>query len=399
MPADHPAPGQALRPLRAAPALLSSALALLSLLGSAGLWVCLAVTRRHFRGAPPEACARPMTLIKPIKGRDDAMEDGFRAIVAADPGRTLQVLIALETADDPAYPVARAFADAHPDRDIEVVLTGPSGPRMGKIHNMIEAAPRAKHRVILFSDADVRITPTLLSDTARAFDAGADAVYALPYHAFVSGPGGWLFLVAFNHSFCVPVALTYRLGKLRSFAGAWMGYTKEALAAIGGLERFENAIAEDFSLGLAASRAGLRQVLLREPVLVRETGTSVSEAFTHISKWTSIIFWSWPAPVIAAPFASPCLLGYISIALAVTLGLPVKLSLFAVSVAALSRIAVGVLQDEFLSGSRAPFWSYALLPIADLGALIFLPLALRRTVTWRGKTYRLTLGGHAEVVA
>ncbi|MDE2510347.1 MAG: glycosyltransferase, partial [Elusimicrobia bacterium] len=162
-----------------------------------------------------------MTLIKPVKGLDDDMEEGFRSIVEADPSKSLQILIALETAEDPAYPFARAFADAHPDRDVEVVLTGPSGPRMGKIHNMIEAFPRARHDRVLFSDADVRITAALLSDTARAFDAGADAVYAMPYHAFVPGPGGWLFLVAFNYSFCVPVALSYRLGKLRSFAGAW----------------------------------------------------------------------------------------------------------------------------------------------------------------------------------
>jgi ceramide glucosyltransferase len=373
-------------------------LSVVSLSLSAGLWICLAATLRHFRGAPTEPCALPMTLIKPIKGLDDDMEEGFRSIVAADPLKTLQVLIALETDGDPAYPVTRAFADAHPDRDISVVLTGPSGPRMGKIHNMIEALPHAKHRIVLFSDADTRITRSLLADTARAFAEGADAVYAMPYHAFVPGLGGWLFVVAFNHSFCVPVALTARAGKLRSFAGAWMGYTKEALARIGGLKKFENAIAEDLSLGLAASAAGLGQVLLREPVRVSETGSSPGEAFAHISKWASIIFWSWPAPVLAAPLLSPSLQAFAALALASAVGRPKALPLVAVAFAVGSRVSVGIIQDRLLGAGRAPLWRYATLALADVGALVFLPLALRRTVVWRGKTYRLSLGGRAQVV-
>jgi ceramide glucosyltransferase len=268
---------------------------------------------------------------------------------------------------------------------------------MGKIHNMIEALPRARHRVILFSDADTRITPSLLADTGRAFREGADAAYAMPYHAYAPGPGGWLFMVAFNHSFCVPVALSFRLGTLRSFAGAWMGYTKEALEAVGGLARYENAIAEDLSLGLAASAKGLRQVLLREPVTVNETGNSPAQAFAHISKWASIIFWTWPAVVLAAPLASPCLLAFAALALAASAGRPVAFPAAAALAAVVSRVAVGILQDRFFA-TRAPLGRYATLGLADLGALAFVPLALRRTVSWRGKTYRLSLGGRAEVV-
>ena len=366
---------------------------------AAGLWLCLAATARRFRGAPDAPCGLPMTLIKPVKGLDDDMEEGFRSIVAADPRATLQILIALETEADPAYPFARAFADAHRDRDVSVFLTGPSGPRMGKIHNMIGALPRARHPYVLFSDADTRITPALLADTARAFRDGADAVYAMPYHAYAPGWGVWLFVVAFNHSFCVPVALTARAGKLRSFAGAWMGYTKDAIERIGGLPRFENAMAEDLSMGLAAADAGLRQELLRVPVSVSETGTSFGEAFLHVSKWATIIFWSWPAIILAAPLLSPGLAACAALALAAVTGRSMAPALAALAAATVSRVAVGFYQDRFFGGPRAPWWRYATLAFADLGALAFLPMALRRTVTWRGKTYRISLGGRGRVVS
>lgn len=340
-----------------------------------------------------------MTLIKPVKGLDDAMAESFRSIVAADPLRILQVIVAVEREDDPATAVARAFAEAHPDRDIRVAITGSSGSRMGKIHNMIEALPLAKHDVVLFSDADTCITGPLLADTARAFDEGADAAYALPYHAEAPGLGGMWFMIAFNHAFCVPVALSYRLGRLRSFAGAWMGYTKKALARAGGLERFENVIAEDFSLGMAAHEAGLRQVLLRAPVRVFETGNASGEAFAHIAKWSSIIFWSWPPGYAAVVLANPALQAWAALALAAALGRPLALPLSAVAAALGSRVLVGFLQDRLVGGLRLPLWKYAALLIADLGALAFVPLALRRTVRWRGKTYRLSSDGRAEVVS
>jgi ceramide glucosyltransferase len=309
------------------------------------------------------------------------------------------VIVALESEDDPACPVARAFAAAHPDRDILVLITGPSGPRMGKIHNMIEALPRAKHGVVLFSDADTCITGPLLADTARAFDGGADAVYAMPYHDAAPGLGGLWFMIAFNHAFCVPVALSYRLGQLRAFAGAWMGYTKEALARAGGLESFENVIADDYSLGAAAREAGLRQVLLRAPVRVRETGTSPGEAFSHIAKWSSIVFWSFPTGYACVVLANPVLQAWAALALAAGLGRPLVLPLAAVAAALSSRVLVGLLQDRLVGGLRLPAALYLSLVFADLGALAFVPLALRRMVRWRGKTYRLSSGGRAEVVA
>jgi hypothetical protein len=340
-----------------------------------------------------------MTLIKPVRGLDDAMEDSFRSLVAADPLKTLQILVAIESEDDPATAVARAFAAAHPGRDIRVVITGPSGPRMGKIHNMIEALPFAANDDVLFSDADTCITPDLLSDTARAFAEGADAVYAMPYHAAAPGLGGLWFMIAFNHAFCVPVALTYRLGLLRAFAGAWMGYAKKSLATVGGLTRFENAIADDFSLGVAAREAGLRQVLLRVPVRVSETGTAPGEAFTHIAKWSSIIFWSWPAGYGMVVLANPCLQAWAALAIGLFSDASLTLPLAAVAATTVSRVLVGYLQDRLIGGIRLSPWVYLTLSFADLGALAFVPLAFRRTVNWRGKRYRLSAGGRAEVVA
>lgn len=377
---------------------LPVALAAASLAASAGFWACVAASLRRFRGAAAGPADLPMTLIKPVRGLDDAMEASFRSIVAADPRGCLQVVVAMESADDPAYPVAKAFAAAHPGRDIEVLLTGPAGGRMGKAHNMLEALKAAKHPRVLFSDADTSITPALLAETARAFREGADAVFGLPYHADAPGFGGWCFMVAFNHSYCVPAALAYEAGQFRSFAGAWMGYTKEVLDKVGGLEPFTHSIADDYALGSAVRATGARLELLREPVFVSETGTDPREVFWHVAKWASIICWSFPLAWLLAPFVNPVMLGLAAVAAAAAAGAPLSAPLGALAAAFATRVLAGLVQDRRVGRIRRPAWTYLALLGADLGAVVFWPLGLRRTVEWRGRRYRLSLGGGCEVL-
>ena len=366
----------------------------------ASLWACLAATLLHFRVSrrPSRTDLPRMTLIKPVRGLDDDFAENLESIAASDPRRLLQVIIAMESAGDPAYPAAAAFAAAHPDRDIAVVITGPSGERMGKMHNMIEAIPRAKHDAILFSDADVRTTPGMIAETAEAFASGSDCVYGLPYHLPAPGLGGWQFMVAFNHGFCLPAALSDKLGLFRFCSGAWMGYTRKTLDRIGGLKPYAQAIADDFALGDSARRAGARGVLLHEPVFLKETGRGALEAARHLAKWCAIVRWSVPGLYFAAPLLSAsAVCGGLWLTCEAS-GRFLWLGRGLLAAQMLSRALVGFLQDSRIGRGRMAWWGYALLAFADFGAIFYWLSGLRSLIRWRGKTYRLSPGGRARVI-
>ncbi|MDX6769602.1 MAG: hypothetical protein SF051_08730, partial [Elusimicrobiota bacterium] len=57
-----------------------------------------------------------------------------------------------------------------------------------------------------------------------------------------------------------------------------------------------------------------------------------------------------------------------------------------------------LIQDRRVGRIRRPAWTYLALLGADLGAVVFWPLGLRRTIEWRGRRYRLSLGGGCEVL-
>ncbi len=367
---------------------------------TAALWFSAAFAVRLLRGGASEPCLlRPMTLVKPIKGLDEDLDANLESLVLSDLAGNCQILLALEAADDPAWPTARDFAARHAGRDVEIVLSGLPNGRMGKTHNMIAALRRAKHERIVFSDADVQASPRLLAETSRAFDEGSEAVFALPLHRRTPGWGGLLFEGAMNHSYLPSAALAWRLGVLRPCAGAWMGFTADALRRIGGLEPLAREIAEDYALSRAVATHGLRARLLPVVVRVRESGSSLSEALAHLAKWASIIHWSVPWLYLAVPVGAPGVMALAACALAAAGAGHPGAALIVAAAAFGSRAAVAAWQDAAFGDGLASPARYAALSLIDLGAMVFWLAGFRRRILWRGVRYRLSHGGRAEVLS
>lgn len=373
--------------------------AALAALMTAGFWACLLETVRLFRSpAPAPRPLLPMTLIKPVKGLDEGLAENFEAIAAADPEGKVQVIIAMESRDDEAYPVARAFAARHPERDILVLETGSPRGRMGKAHNMIEALPRAAHPRVIFSDSDVETTARLLAETSRAFEDGFEAVYAVPQQRRSKGASGVLLEIALNHYFGLASPLGWRLVPFTFCAGAWMGYRTDVLERVGGLEPFSHEIADDFSLSHAVARSGARGTLVAAPVLLREAGGTTSDTLKHLLKWAVIIRWSVPWLYFSMPLFNSGLLAVIALALAFGAGRHETLACVLAAAAVGTRGLVAFLYDVLAGDGPLPLPCYAILGFMDLGSTAFWLAGFRRTIRWRGVTYRLRWGGRAEVL-
>lgn len=371
---------------------LAYVLSLLSAAVCAGQWLGLRAALAHFQGGAPGPCRLPMTVIRPVRGLDDGFEDGLRALADADPAGVLQIIVAMEDPEDPAYAAVEAFRAAHPGRDIHALVAGPAGARMGHMHNKIAALARAKHRFILFSDADALVSPALLADAERAFREGADAVSAAAFHAAPRREGDWWFLIAHNHCFSASAAARYRAGGGCFNSGVFMGFTRETIERLGGLEAFADSVADDVALGTAALRLGARQQLLRVPVFVRESGSSVGAAFSRWARWGAISFWMNPAVWLMSALLNPVLLAGAAAGAAAAGGGGLAAAGAALAFALLTRAGVAALQDRALA-YRLPPLGYARLLLADAALLAAWPLALRRTYAWRGRRYRLSLGG------
>jgi hypothetical protein len=138
--------------------------------------------------------------------------------------------------------------------------------------------------------------------------------------------------------------------------------------------------------------------VLAERVPVSETGTRPVEAFTHLTKWMSIIFWTYPSGWAVLPVFNGAVLAAAALAAAAARGESLSAAGAALAAALVSRVIVAWRQDRLLADYRLPLTSYWRLLLADAGSLILWPMGLRRVVRWRGRRYRLYFGGRCEVV-
>jgi hypothetical protein len=119
--------------------------------------------RRFWRQAPLPPAENPdpsVSVIVPMRGKTLDTLALLHLIAITSPTPHYEVILALEDERDPAYPLAEEIVEVYPGT-ARIVLSGPAGRHVGKIHNL-NAGYRAAHGdLIAFVDADVQVSAEL----------------------------------------------------------------------------------------------------------------------------------------------------------------------------------------------------------------------------------------------
>jgi len=227
----------------------------------------------------------PISLIAPLSGDAPGLASRLVGLLGATrPGD--QLLLAVETAGDPAHALAQRLRRDQPERDIEVVLAGEAGRRMGKPHALAAALPRASHELLAFVDDDVELEAAVLDEGARTagptVSGGVGAAFALPYYAG-SGPlGGGLVAAYTNYAFVPNMGAVALQGAPRFIVGGFWVTTRLALAAAGGLEPHTRTVRYDAAIGRALHAAGYRNRPLRRTVRLAHESLGPAAGARHV---------------------------------------------------------------------------------------------------------------------
>lgn len=222
--------------------------------------------RRPAAASPPGASsprtARRVSILKPLSGLDDGLEENL-ASFARLTGVEHEVILSAERGDDPAVDAARAVMARLPDAPFRLVVGGAARRPLenGKVDRLVAAARHATGDVLLVSDSNVRVAPGDVAATAALFD---DPSVGCVSNLFVAqGAETFGARVEALHllSFVVPGAALAAAGGFPCVVGKSMAVSRRALEAIGGFGAFLGVLAEDQAIGLAVRAAGFRVVL------------------------------------------------------------------------------------------------------------------------------------------
>lgn len=363
----------------------------------AGSWVyCVFVVlgaRRYLAVVPPvSAGLHPISVLKPLCGEDEGLEQNLRSFFAqAYP--EFEIIFGVHRIDDPAAALAQRLIEEYKGRiSARLVVTGESIIPNGKAHNLNRLVREARYELLVMSDSDVRVAPNLLSTISREFQDGKVGLITCPYRA-VAGRSFWsrTEAIGMNTELLGGVLVARMLEGMKFALGPTMAVRRSLLEEIGGFAYLQEFLAEDFVIGQRAAELG-HGVVLSSSVIEHRIGTqSMTRNLAHRLRWARSTRRSRPAGYWGQIFTYPMALAIVLLAAWPAAWSVVLFTLLLRSAAAIAT-AEFLLRDPLF---RKRWW---LLPAQDvLGFLIWMGGFLGDTIVWRDRKCTVLRDGRLQV--
>lgn len=369
---------------------------LLALLtGSLVYCILTVVAARKYVAVRPPAAPRlpPISILKPLHGLDEGLESNLRTFFDQD-YPSFEILCASRLPADPAFEVVASLRMQYPHVPVRtLVVPEPPYPnaKVWSLHHMMAAA---ENDLLVMSDSDIRVTPTMLRVVAAEFSDPHVAVATCPYRAVPGRGSFWSTLeaIGMNTEFWGSALVARILEGMRFAVGPTIVARRAALQAIGGFDRLKDYLAEDFVMGQFAAEAGYG-VILSSYVIEHHIGAQPWRAnITHRVRWNRSTRRSRPAGYVGQLFINPT-----PLALLLLLAQPAWWPV--VAAAALFRALAAIAVAEWVLHDPLCRHRWYLVPIQDLLSFAFwLAGFFGNTIHWRGRRYRLNKDGTFTLV-
>jgi ceramide glucosyltransferase len=330
----------------------------------------------------------PVTILKPLKGDEPLLEEAL-ASFCTQSYPDYQIVFGVQDAADPAIAVVEKLRLLFPQCDITLVIDPTQHGGNGKVANLINMWPAARHDLIVLADSDIHVTPSFLdrmvTDLAEPRVGVATALYA-------GVVGGGSLAARFgaaqiNHIF-LPGVLVGRMIGREDCLGAAMAMSRATLARIGGFPALLPHLADDAAIGRLVHAQGLSVALAPTLVLTTVAETTLRELFRHELRWARTIRALAPVSYATSLLQYPVFWAMVTVLLA-----EFRLwSWLVIGVVWLARVMEARAMSHQLG--RGGF-SGLLLPLRELlSVVVLLSSYFGNRVVWRGRVMEAAESGN-----
>lgn len=366
---------------------------LLVLLAGALVYSALTIfAASHYCAARPAPLASPhqaISILKPLAGLDLDLESNLRTFFQQEYA-DFEILFAVRSPGDPAARVVEKLQREYPHVCARLLITGEPPYANAKVYSLSRMLAEAAHDLVVMSDSDVRVGPDLLKVVAAEFQNPAMGIATCPYRA-VAGPSFWSRLEAtgMNTDFLAGILVARIVEGMRFAVGPTIVARRRVLEAIGGFDRLKDFLAEDFAMGRFAAEAG-HGVILSSYIIEHHIGSSdFWRNAAHRLRWARSTRRSRPLGYLGQIFTMPVPLAALAAADNPSWW-PIVPAAVAIRAAAAYAVARGVLGIQV---------NWGLLIVEDIAGFCFwIAGFFGRTITWRGRRYRLRPDGRFELL-
>lgn len=328
----------------------------------------------------------PVTVLTPLCGNEPGLYSRLRGFCGQDYGAPVQLLCAIHDPEDPAIAVVEKLAADFPQADVQWHIDPALHGRNRKMSNMINAAGRARHDVLIMIDSDIEVGRDHLSRVVAELQQPHVGAVTCLYKG-VPGRGLWAKLAAksTNLHFLPSVIVGLKARLAQPCFGSTIALRRQTLEQIGGLQAFVDQLWDDYAIGQAVRAAGLQVRVSSLTVGHVCMETTPREFFGYQLRNARTIGGIDPIGYFGAVITHPFALAILAVMLGA--GEPaVAMAGFALA----SRVTLcDCMRRRF--GVRSNYW---LLPLHDLIAFaIYFLSFFGGTIIWRGRRYRVQADG------
>jgi len=367
-------------------------LAAIAMMGAAYASLSALMVGRFMRRAPRATDHCPaVTLLKPLHlGEPDLMRnlETFFTQTYAGP---VQIVFGVHDQADPAMETVRALQAKYPDADTAVVADTALYGANGKISNLINMLPLAKHDTLVLSDSDIAVGTSWLSQVTSALARPGVGIVTCLYtgEPAQGGHALWSSLAAMgtSYEFLPNAVVGTGLGLAAPCFGSTIALKRKTLDEVGGFAAFADHLADDYEMGRAVRAQGYTLAIPAMGVGHTAAESSIGELFRHELRWTRTIRLVDPV----GHFGSIITHGF-AFALMAALMLDFSVASLAVlGITLAARLFLKYRIDSLFGTYAGPYW---LMPLRDLlSFVVFVSSLFGETVHWRGTHFAVEPSG------
>src|SRR5581483_6087065 len=335
----------------------------------------------------------PVSILKPLKGRDPEMYECFRSQCLQEYPE-YEIVFGISDPQDPAVQAVERLRKEFPQHAIRLIYCDRNLGSNTKVSNLAQMLVQARYEYVLVNDSDVSVPSDYLRRVVAPLADSAVGLVTCPYRGVANETlGSKLESLGISTDFFPGVLVARAIEGVKFGLGSTLLFRREDLKAMGGFEALADYLADDYQIGKRIADLGRRVVvsgLVVDSYLPRYTFRGF---LVHQLRWART--------VKDERFA-----GYVG--LAVTFGLPWALLALVTSEGALWAWAVigavvavrfavaGYIKNHVLRDTQPRLLRW--LWLRDiLAAGVWLVSFAGRTVHWRGTVFALKGGKLARI--
>jgi ceramide glucosyltransferase len=252
----------------------------------------------HSLRRPHPAYTPAVSILKPVRGLDHEMYSAFASHCMQDYAGEVEILFGVSSLHDAALAAVRQLQEEFPDHAIRIIECPEVLGANGKVSNLVQMLPHARHPYVLINDSDIVVSPHYLSRIMAGFAPSPEhkrtvGMVTAPYRGRAHGKprqdptiGSRMEALGISTDFMAGVLTARQIeGGIHFGLGSTLAVSREALRLIGGLAPLVDYLADDYELGARIVAAGFDIELSAEVVETWVPPYDIAGFLEHQLRW------------------------------------------------------------------------------------------------------------------